>query len=222
MLTLHDVVDHVIALRSSATREDRGFALAAYRLLAKGEPLRREALAAALDRPTRSIIQTLDSWPALIEYNEDRAIVGFGGLTINPTKHRMLVDAIEVYTWCAWDSLFIPAILGRPVRLTSTSPASHSEIVIHVSMDGDVEKTPDGIVVSFPISSLENLQNDVRGTFCCLVHFFPTPDEGRRWVEGRANVTLVTLDEAVRLGKRKNAIQFGDLLEADSPTTTPR
>ncbi len=37
----------------------------------------------------------------------------YWGLAIAETKHRLEVDGRALYTWCAWDSLFLPEILQR-------------------------------------------------------------------------------------------------------------
>lgn len=40
-------------------------------------------------------------------------VLGFGGLTVAPMHHRFEVGGRILWTWCAWDSLFIPGTLGR-------------------------------------------------------------------------------------------------------------
>ncbi|MGH7575101.1 MAG: organomercurial lyase [Longimicrobiales bacterium] len=36
--------------------------------------------------------------------------------------HRFEIDARTLGTWCAWDSLFIPELLGEAARVQSTDP----------------------------------------------------------------------------------------------------
>lgn len=206
-----ELVDQIVALRPTRTEEEQEFALVLYRLLANGEPVRREVLAAALDHPTRSIVATLATWPSLIEYNDHRAIVGFGGLSVLPTKHRLLVAERTLYTWCAWDSLFIPEILGVTARVESTSPGSDTPVTVTVGPNGVVDAHPETIVVSFPMPVLHDLKRDVRGMFCRFVHLFPTMEEGSEWAAQHDGIVLVSIQQAVEMGRRKNAAQFGDM-----------
>src|SRR5262249_58616167 len=70
----------------------------ALRLLASGEPVILERLAAAADV---SVTDLADS-PAGqdIEYDEQRRIIGWG-LNLNPTPHRFTVNDHQLLTWCA-------------------------------------------------------------------------------------------------------------------------
>ena len=54
-----------------------------------------------------------------------------------------------MWTWCAWDSLFIPEILGRSARVTSPDPETGEIVRLVVTPDGIKSVVPDGAVVSF-------------------------------------------------------------------------
>ena len=82
-----------------------------YRLLAKGEPVPVAQLAATLDLPLSQVEEVVGQWPALF-YNDDKAIIGYWGLGLTQMDHRFEVDGNTLYTWCAWDALFIPQIIG--------------------------------------------------------------------------------------------------------------
>ena len=54
-------------------------------------------------------------WPGAFR-DERRDIVGFWGLTAQPvSKHVLRINGQSRYAWCAWDCLFIPALLRQPL-----------------------------------------------------------------------------------------------------------
>jgi len=44
--------------------------------------------------------------------------------------HALQFDGRTLYAWCAWDTLFLPELLGRPARVTSTDPVS--EVILEL------------------------------------------------------------------------------------------
>lgn len=66
------------------------------RLLAAGEPVTVEALAAAVGLPVDEVTRRLAAVPDT-EYDEQGRIVG-QGLTLRPTRHRFTVAGQELYT----------------------------------------------------------------------------------------------------------------------------
>ena len=39
-------------------------------------------------------------------------VIGHGGLALDETVHRFDVDGRRLHAWCAWDTLFLPELLG--------------------------------------------------------------------------------------------------------------
>lgn len=83
--------------------EQQRTAVTLYRELAKGAPLARE--------PLRAFV-----------YADNGVTVGFGGLAAAPMHHTFRVKGQTIWTWCAWDSLFIPALLGERADVSSPDP----------------------------------------------------------------------------------------------------
>src|SRR5438105_3553591 len=79
--------------------------------------------------------------------NETR-ITGYWGLALSPTAHRFLIRGRLLYTWCAWDSLFIPELLGESARVESSCPQTKSRIHLTVTPRGVIDLDPAGAVVS--------------------------------------------------------------------------
>src|SRR5437868_6366478 len=81
-------------------------AIRLYRLLGEGRPVSRQDLAKRSSADHEPIGRLLDEHPGV--YFDDRGrVVGFWGLALGGMPHRMLIDGIELYGWCAWDTLFL-------------------------------------------------------------------------------------------------------------------
>ena len=57
------------------------------------------------------------------ERNEIGDIVGTFGLSQNKHPHGFKLEDRDLSTWCAWDALFLPSLIGIPAKVTSTDPA---------------------------------------------------------------------------------------------------
>ena len=76
-------------------------------------------------------------------------MLGFGGLAAAPLSHKFELDGRTLWTWCAWDSLFIPQILGENAEVTSSDPRTGAAIQLTVTPDGIQSHVPESAVVSF-------------------------------------------------------------------------
>src|SRR6266702_4176328 len=131
--------------------EDQRVAVTLYRELAKGQPVDAAQLGRALGvapAEARGFLNR-DSIKAFVYPDDQGRVLGFGGLAAAPMHHRFEVDGRILSTWCAWDSLFIPEILGRPARVTSADPESGELVRLVVTPDRIETVEPEGAVVSF-------------------------------------------------------------------------
>jgi Alkylmercury lyase len=115
--------------------DERHAALALYRELAKGDVVDEAQLGRALGISTadsRLVLQR-SAIKRFVYPDREGRVLGFGGLAVAPMHHRFEVDGRELSTWCAWDSLFIPEILGRPARITSADPESGKAVRLVVA-----------------------------------------------------------------------------------------
>ena len=104
---------------------EQQLALAVYRRLAAGDPVPPSALATELGRGEAEVDETLDRWPGV--YRDDAGrVIGFRGLAIPEMPHRFRVDDRQLHTWCAWDALFIPELIGRTAEVESRRPRAAS------------------------------------------------------------------------------------------------
>ena len=184
--------------------DDAPLALALVRLLARGEPVTDAMLAAAGERERDDVTAQLARWPN-IERDADAAVVGFSGLTLRATAHSFRVEGRELHTWCAWDTLFLPGMLGATAHVRSTCPVTGRTVRLVVAPDGVEHADPPGIHVSFPPMATTDTA-DITRTFCCHVHFLAGPDAGRTWQDTHPDGHVLDLAAAFELGCRTSPL----------------
>jgi len=189
--------------------------LVLYRLIAMGEPVAVDRLAdsAGTDADAvRDVLAAVD--PSNIQYDDGR-VVGFRGLTQIATRHRLTVGDHALYTWCAFDALFVPELLDRPARVASACPMTGTEIRLTVTPGGVSAVAPAETVMSFVMPDDPHYRADIRATFCRHVNFLASKDAGVAWRAANPEAVILTLDEAHALGRIRNQVGFGDALERD-------
>lgn len=175
------------------------------RLLARGEPVPAERIAAVTGRPAEQVREVLPTLPG-IELDDTGAVVGYG-ITLCPTPHRFEVDGRALYTWCALDTLILPAVLGRPARVASPCHGTGTPVRVTVEPAGVTSVDPPESVVS--IVTPEDV-SDVRTAFCHQVHFFASPAAAQPWLAQHQGGTVLTVAEAFDLGRDLSPSLFAD------------
>jgi alkylmercury lyase len=167
-------------------------------LLANGEPVTAATLAevagVSVDQASNHIAEARRTGVEV----EDGAIVG-SALTLRPTAHRFRVRGNDMYTWCGFDALFLPIILGQRAAVASTCPVTGAEIRLTVEPDGTVTAVePSGVVVG--IVGEEVLSccavSGPESEICSQMPFFASREAGERWQRDHPAVAIVELDDA--------------------------
>jgi alkylmercury lyase len=203
--------------------EDQEVAVTLYRELAKGSAVDAAQLGRALGvSPAESqALLRRDSINDFIYADDQGRVLGFGGLATASMHHQLEVDGRNLWTWCAWDSLFIPEILGRPARVTSPDPESSELVRLVVTPDGIEAAEPPNAVVSFVLPDVEVFSTsaaNVMAKFCHFIFFFSSRSSGERWAAKHSDTFLYSLDEAFELARRFNARNFGPELARRAST----
>jgi len=168
-------------------------------------------LADATSTPRHEIDDMLGRWTGV--YSNDRGeVIGYWGLALSPMMHRFEVNGQNLYTWCAWDSLFLPALLGATARVESTCPITRDRITLTVSPEAITETAPPGVVMSFLQCDPSRVRADVISNFCHYVFFFSSAAAGRQWIAEYPGTFLVPLADGFELARQKNASQYPDVL----------
>lgn len=147
--------------------------------------------------------------------DEDGRVVGFWGLAIGEMPHRFEVDGTALYAWCAWDTLFMPALIEKPARVESACQQTGETITFSVDADGVSDLSHPDAVVSM-LAPADGFDADVMTAFCHHVHFFVSKKAGDRWLAERDDddAFLLTVAEAHRLGRLWNEHRFGEAVAA--------
>lgn len=206
-----DVLDNLNGLLPKIDARDRGIAIRLYKRLAEGEPVTAEEIGADLELSKDHVERILDRWYGVVR-DDERRVTGFWGLSLRETKHRFKVDGQLLYTWCAWDALFIPELLGRCALVTSHCPVTGQNIRLTVTPWGIEQVEPSSVTMSLLIPEHDKVRENVVQHFCHFVNFFDSPESGSSWTAENPGTFLVSLNDAYILGKRKNADRFGSAL----------
>lgn len=210
--SLDSLLRSVLAAFPALSNDAQRMGFLVYDLLSRGRPVSREALASAVCLSTLETIRLLDE-PGIRRqalYDERRRLIGFGGLSIEPTRHRLSVGDRQLFTWCAWDALFIPALLGRSATVLSRCPASDVEIRVNVSRDRAMAGSDHVLSFVTPRAFDCATTEQSRASFCSDVSFFASRELAKEWFGERPRVSLLTIADGFRLGQAYNAVRFPD------------
>ncbi len=205
---LHAFPEEVLQLGPDQQRLSLGL----YRLLAKGQPVDLSRLANAIGLQESAVEDVLRAWPG-VYYDDDRCIIGYWGLALPEMDHRFEVEGKTLYTWCAWDSLFLPELIQQTARVESTCPVTEGKIRLLVSPNRIENRQPTEPVMSFLRPHAGKIRQDVIQHFCHYVHFFSSAEAGAEWVARHEGTFVLSLDQAGELARRKNQAQYGSLKE---------
>ena len=191
--------------------------LSLYRLIAKGSPVTLESLGATLGIDNHAVKEVIELVaPSRLQFDEAGRIIAFAGFSQVPTGHRFMFGKHELFTWCAFDTLFLPRLLGGNARVSSSCPVTDAEIRVTVTKDGLEDVQPDGAVMSFVMPEVENCCTDLRGAFCNHVNFLASRQAGVAWLERNADAAILSLHDAFALGQIRNQSGFSDVLADDT------
>lgn len=211
-LALDAITDAVVAAFPDLDQTGQRLAVTLYRTLAEGRPVSLATLAQRCAVSESGVADTLASWPGVFR-DAGGSVVGFAGLSLGEMAFSYTVGGRQLYTWCAWDTLFITPILGQVAEVAATCPVTGEVISLTVGPEGVRNVDPAGAVVSF-LSPTQQWADDVITTFCHYVLLFSSRQAGERWVGEHPGTFLLTLADAFELGRRLDLSRFG--IEAQS------
>lgn len=193
---------------------DQRLSLELYRMLAEGQPISRSVLARRLDVPDETVERILDRWPGVFS-DAGQRVVGYWGLSLPSAyggPHRLTIDGRCLSAWCAWDTLFLPELLGRTTEVETASPDQHAVVHLTVTPERVERVDPPDASMSFLLPDAAAVQKDVVTSFCRFVHFFPSRHAGEGWTARHRGTFILSIDDAHALGRRKNAAQYRETL----------
>lgn len=186
--------------RNAATR---ALSQAGVRLLANGKPVTAAMLADAAAISVAEAEAYIESGERKGLEIETGAVVG-AALTLRPTQYRFRVRGNDLYTWCGFDALFLPIILGERATVVSTCPATGTEVRLTVEADGTVSAaTPSTTVVAIVGSEVTSACESIgpESAICAQMPFFASREAGEQWLADHPGVAVVDLDQAREIAR---------------------
>jgi alkylmercury lyase len=199
----------VIDLFPKLNEQEQRLSLHLYRLLAKGVPVSPQQIATTLELPVEVINDTLKQWWG-VHYDDEDRIIAYWGLALPQSEHRFKIDGVTLYAWCAWDTLFIPELLGRTARVESSCRETKRKVRMTVAPQSMIEFDPPGTVMSLLTPEAAKVRENVICNFCQYVHFFASATAGEKWVSEHPGTFLISIEEAYALGKCNNSAQYDE------------
>jgi len=202
-----------LVTRLTMANGSEGFAnlfIALLRELAKGTPVAPDTLARTPGWPAERVVAELEQAVGT-EWDEDGSVVGYG-LTLRETAHAFEVEGRRLYTWCAFDTLFFPALIDRTAHVISRCAATGVPVSLTVTPTAMRDVEPAGAAVSL---IMPQDTPDIRHAFCCHVRFFASAPVAQDWATKHAGIEIVTVQDAFKVGREL----AGQLLRATQSTS---
>ena len=184
--------------------------LALFRELAAGDPVAPARLADRVGLGEADVAARLGSWRGA-HTDDDGRVVAFQGLTVVETPHRLHVGERTLYAWCAWDTLFLPELIGAPAAVESRCPTTGAAITLRVDQEGPREVSPEEAVISFILPGAR-FGDDTIASFCSFVHYLASPAAADGYTARNPGTFAISIDDAFEIGRRTNAAQWGRAL----------
>ncbi|MGH2962670.1 MAG: organomercurial lyase [Solirubrobacterales bacterium] len=204
------IAEQLVCCSEDLDATDQRVQLALFRHLAQGEPVAPSVLAGALGLDDLDMLARLGRWHG-VHTDDAGHIVAFQGLSIVEAPHRLRVGGRTLYAWCAWDTLFLPELIGRPAEIESTCPATGNAIALRVGPEGPAVTSPPGTVLSFVLPG-SRFGDDTIASFCNLIRYFSSSQAAEEWTTERPGTFVLSIEQGFEIGRRTNAAQLGAAL----------
>ena len=123
-LNLDELAASIVKCFPGLNLFEQRLSLDLYRLLGEGQPVQRTELAKRLETSVETVNRILDSWRGVFCDAEGR-IVGYWGLSLPAgysSHHTLKMNGRTLSAWCAWNTLFLPQLVGHTADIESASP----------------------------------------------------------------------------------------------------
>lgn len=173
-----------------------------WRVLARGKPLGPTDIESAAQSASIGLEEAVEFLATVTERDASGRITGLLGLSLNTHPHRFTVGGVTLSTWCAVDTLFLPAMLDAVATVESASPATGKVVRLTVSGNGVSDLSPDEAVVSLPVLDADEVDlsstEGIWSAFCHRIYFFPDEVEAETWCEGRGAMEVIPVEAVWR------------------------
>jgi len=174
-------VDVTAAVRSTGDRlADDAMAVAFRSLLADGEPVSPDSLAAELGASREEVDEAIDVLDGRgeIRRDEEGRLVAVLGLSVVPTEHVVSLGDRTVWTWCAKVALGVLGTAEADGRVQSRCAESGRPVTLE--FEGHRPR-PSDVAVFWPSSEYASSCSSAREQLCTNINFFESESAAEAW-----------------------------------------
>jgi alkylmercury lyase len=169
------------------------FELQALRLLAEGEPVSAEMVAAKLGIPADIAQLVFEASRGKGEWDEEGRLIG-SALTLVPTQHRFRIRDRDLYAWCAHDTILLPGLLGTVAEVESPDPLNGDQINLLIGPQGPETYSPRSAVIT--VLQAAGPATGPESAVCTNSMFFSTRESAEEWSRDRSGVAILRIEDA--------------------------
>jgi alkylmercury lyase len=190
------------AIPQEALDLDLRVTISTMQALAKGKPVSPDQLAKLWEMPLEQVRSVLAGASAAGQAKVDSQgdLVG-AVLSLIPTDHRISMDGRQLYAWCAYDAIYAPGVVGKTAQITSRDPVTGEPISITITPDGIADVQPEGSVVSV-VGGDTDMKGGPESPRCSQMLFFGSRETADKWLQGRADVAILTVEEVFEIARQ--------------------
>ena len=214
-LNLTELATSIVRSFPSLNVEEQRLSLHLYRLLAEGQPVPVAVLAERMAVSVETVNRILESWPGGFSDRQSR-VFGYWGLSLlgaYSSPHTLTMNGQRLSAWCAWDTLFLPELIGHTAEVESDSPGDAGIVRLTITPQQVERVEPVGSQMSVLVPDAQEMQKNVITSFCHFVHFFPSREAGDIWAVKHPGTFMLSIPEAHALARLKNEVQYRDVLQ---------
>lgn len=220
---LHQLVGDFLRRFGLSNEGEQVFAVELYQQLAAGKPVSKGQMAEALSWPEAKVVGMFDELPSVyLDYDDDGNVSDWGGFGLDGGNNGFTIRGNEMFAWCAWDALFVPAVVGEPAQVTAVDPEDGAEVSLTVTPAGVENISPEGAVMTFALPGMKAFPRFKEFSFQRTVHFFGSEKSAENWLAKNPGPELISLEEGFELGRTMNRIRFPDIPRIAELVGTPR
>ena len=203
MKKLQDTIQHLNQILPKLSELEKRVSTYLYIELVKGYPVPLAKIEKQFSIPEEQVRKLLGEL-AYVEHNQNDEIIAYRGVTLSPTKHTLVTEDSTVYTWCAFDTLFLLDLIDKPAHIHSTCAECDKKLMLKPSMLASSQFENTSIVMSFLVPEPSAYQESLRASFCCKVHLFCNAACGQQWTSQQNNIELFSVDDSLTIARERN------------------
>lgn len=178
--------------------------------LLTGDAVPPDEVASIAQRPAEDIpiMLAMAVEMGFAELDESGNLVGMV-VTRRPTRHAISNGGSKAHAWCAIDTLFLPAVLERPLSVRSSCPETNSTIALEIGTERIESVTPSEVCVSLVAPGITERVDKCgagvaglttsEGAFCGNSNFYASREAAQEWLAQHKGAVVLAVHDAFAL-----------------------